>query len=95
MFCGDKPLLAKPTTANLDPGHESLPGVVLVIRQIRRHWPKVRIILRGYIGFCQEDIMSLFEEKDVLYVFNIERNNCSLKRIYKGLKKVRKRYFEQ
>jgi hypothetical protein len=94
MFCGDKLLVAKLRTANLDPGHESLPEVVRVIQQIRAHWPKVRIILRGDSGFCREDLMSWCEENDVLYVFGIARNNRLLKRIFKGLKKVRKRYFE-
>jgi hypothetical protein len=95
MFCGDKLLLAKLKTANLDPGHESLPDVVRVIQQIRAHWPKVRIILRGDSGFCREDLMRWCEENEVLYVFGIARNTRLLKRIFKELKKARKRYFEQ
>jgi len=35
------------------------------------------------------------EENEVLYVFGIARNNRLLKSIFKELKKVRKRYFEQ
>jgi hypothetical protein len=95
MFCGDKLLLAKLKTANLDPGHESLPDVVQVIQQIRAHWPKVRIVLRGDSGFCREDLMHWCEDNEGLYVFGIARNNRLLKRIFKELKKVRKRYFEQ
>jgi hypothetical protein len=95
MFCGDKLLLAKLRTANLDPGHESLPDVERVIGQIRAHWPKVRIILRGDSGFCREDLMRWCEENDVLYIFGIARNSRLLKRIFKELKKARKRYFEQ
>jgi hypothetical protein len=95
MFCGDKLLLAKLRTANLDPGHESLPDVERVIQQIRAHWPKVRIILRGDSGFCREDLMRWCEDNEVLYIFGIARNSRLLKRIFKELKKARKRYFEQ
>ena len=35
------------------------------------------------------------EENDVFYVFGIARNSRLLKRIFKELKKARKRYFEQ
>jgi hypothetical protein len=35
------------------------------------------------------------EENEVLYLFGIARNNRLLKRIFKELKKARKRYFEQ
>jgi len=87
--------LAKLKTANLDPGHESLPDVVRVVQQIRAHWPKVRIVLRGDSGFCREDLMCWCEENEVLYVFGIARNSRLLKRIFKELKKARKRYFEQ
>jgi hypothetical protein len=95
MFCGDKLLLAKLGTANLDPGHESLPDVVRVIGQIRAHGPRVRIILRGDSGLCREDLMSWCEENKVLYVSGIARNSCLLKRIFEELKKVWKRYFEK
>jgi hypothetical protein len=66
-----------------------------VIQQIRAHWPKVRIILRGDSGFCREDLMRWCEDNDVLYIFGIARNSRLLKRIFKELKKARKRYFEQ
>jgi hypothetical protein len=69
--------------------------VVRVIQQIRAHWPKVRIILRGDSGFCREDLMRWCEENNVLYVFSIARNTRLLKRLSKQLKKARKRYFEQ
>jgi hypothetical protein len=46
-------------------------------------------------GFCREDLMRWCEENNVLYVFGIARNSRLLKRIFKELKKARKRYFEQ
>ena len=50
IFCGDHLLTAKLKTANLDPGHESLPDIQQVVARIRRRWPKVRIILR-FVSF--------------------------------------------
>jgi len=96
MFCGDKLLLAKLKTANLYPMHESLPDVVRVIQQIPRHWLKVRIILSGENGFCREVLMRWCKEKrSAVCLCGVARNNRMLKRIFKGLKKARKRYFEE
>jgi hypothetical protein len=87
-------LYAKLKTANLDPGHESLPDIQRLVQRIRRHWPKVRIVLRGDSGFCREDLMSWCEQNAVFYVFGLARNNRLLKRIHKELKKARKRYYQ-
>jgi hypothetical protein len=96
IFCGDHLLTAKLKTANLDPGHESLPELQQVVTRIRRRWPKVRIILRADSGFCREDLMGWCEqEADIFYVFGLARNARLLKRLDKELKQARKRYFQR
>jgi hypothetical protein len=94
VFCGNQLVYAKLKTANLDPGNESLPDIRLLVQRIRRHWPEVRIVLRGDSGFCREELMSWCEENGLFYIFGLARNNRLLKRIHKELKKVRKRYYE-
>jgi hypothetical protein len=94
IFCGDHLLCAKLKTANLDPGNEALPDVKRVVEQIRRRWPKVRIVLRGDSGFCREELMSWSELNNVFYLFGLARNTRLRKRISKELHKARKRYVQ-
>ena len=88
-------LTAKLKTANLVPGHESLPDIQQVVARIRARWPKVRIILRGDSGFCREDLLAWSEQAGIFYVFGLARNARLLKRLTKELKKARKRYFQR
>ena len=95
IFCGDHLLTAKLKTANLDPGTEALPDIQQVVAQIRRRWPRVKIILRADSGFCREDLMGWCEQVGIFYVFGLARNARLLKRLAKELKKARKRYFQR
>ena len=45
-----------------------------IVRQIRRRWPRVRILLRGNSGFCRDTLMSWCEANRVDYVFGLARN---------------------
>lgn len=95
IFCGDHLLYAKLKTANLDSGNEALPDVQRLVQRIRKHWPQVRIVLRGDSGFCRDELMSWCEYEGVFYLFGLAKNSRLLKRIAKELKKARKRYHEQ
>ena len=43
--------------------------------QIRRRWPRTRILLRGDSGFCREPLMAWCEANRVDYVFGLARND--------------------
>jgi hypothetical protein len=44
------------------------------VMQIRRHWPRTRILLRADSGFAREDLMAWCEANRVDYVFGLARN---------------------
>jgi hypothetical protein len=46
-----------------------------VVGQIRRRWPRVRILLRADSGFCREDLMAWCEAHGVDYLFGLARND--------------------
>ena len=46
-----------------------------VVAQIRRAWPRVRIILRADSGFCIDPLLSWCEANRVEYVFGLARNS--------------------
>jgi hypothetical protein len=46
-----------------------------VVGQIRRRWPRVRILLRADSGFCREDLMAWCEAQGIDYLFGLARND--------------------
>ena len=45
-----------------------------IVAQIREHWPKTRIIIRGDSGFCRDAILAWCEDNKVSYVLGLGRN---------------------
>jgi hypothetical protein len=75
IFCGDHLLCARQRASNQDASAGSREEVERIVNQIRRRWPKVRIILRADSGFCREELMAWSEQKQVDYVFGLARNS--------------------
>jgi hypothetical protein len=75
IFSGEHLLCARLRCANIDASAGSLSEIRRVVEQIRRHWPQVRITLRGDSGFCRDELMSWCEEHGVDYVFGFARNS--------------------
>ena len=48
--------------------------VARLVAHIRRHWPKVRIVLRADSGFAREELMAWCEDQGVHYIFGLARN---------------------
>lgn len=74
VFCGRHLLLARQRRANVA-GSDGAIEEMARIAQIRRKWPRVRIILRGDSGFTNEPLMRWCEEHRVDYVFGLARNS--------------------
>jgi len=74
IFCGRHLLVAKLRRANIDAAAGALSEVARVVAQIRRRWPKVRILLRGDSGFARDELMSWAEATRVDYLFGLARN---------------------
>jgi DDE family transposase len=75
IFCGDHLLCARQRASNQDASAGSGEEVERIVNQIRRRWPKVRIILRADSGFCREELMAWCEQNRVDYVFGLARNS--------------------
>ena len=74
IFCGDHLLCARQRASNQDASAGSREEVERIVKQIRRRWPKVRMILRADSGFCREELMGWCEQNRVDYVFGLARN---------------------
>ena len=49
--------------------------IARIVAQIRRRWPRTRILLRGDSGFCRDALMAWCEANRVDYVFGLARND--------------------
>src|SRR5229473_1939141 len=75
IFCGRHLLCAKLRRANIDASAGSVEEVARIVAQIRRRWPKVRILLRADSGFTRDDLMTWCEQNDVDYLFALAKND--------------------
>lgn len=75
VFCGRHLLLARQRRANVAGSDGAVEEVARIIAQIRRTWPRVRIVLRADSGFCNDKLMRWCEANRVDYVFGLARNS--------------------
>src|SRR5208337_1251911 len=59
---------------NVDAAAGAVEETARLVAQIRRRWPRVRILLRGDSGFCRDALMAWCEANRVDYVFGLARN---------------------
>jgi len=75
VFCGRHLLVSYLRRSDGDPARHSGAILALLVKAIRRHWPKVEIIFRGDSGFCRWRLMHWCEKHDVRYITGIARNS--------------------
>ena len=75
VFCGRHLLLARQRRANAAGSEGAVEEIARIVAQIRRKWPKVRIVLRADSGFSNDPLMLWCEENRVDYVFGLARNS--------------------
>jgi hypothetical protein len=74
IFCGDHVLCARLRPSSIGPAVGSRKEVERIVKQIRRRWPDVVIILRGDSGFCADELLTWCEENHLDYVVGVARN---------------------
>jgi hypothetical protein len=74
VFCGRHLLAAKLRRSSIDAAAGTVEEVARLVAQIRRRWPRVRILLRADSGFCREGLMAWCESHAVDYLFGLARN---------------------
>ena len=75
VFCGRHLLAAKLRPANIDASAGSVEEIARIVAQIRRRWPKVRILLRADSGFAREALMTWCENNDVDFLLGLAKNS--------------------
>jgi hypothetical protein len=75
IFCGRHLLAARLRRSNIDASAGAVEEVARIVAQIRRRWPKTRILLRGDSGFAREALMAWCETNRVDFLFGLARND--------------------
>jgi hypothetical protein len=81
VFCGRHLLAAKLRRANIDGAAGSVQELARIIAQIRRRWPRVRILLRADSGFTREPLMAWCEANGVDFLFGLAKNELLIAEI--------------
>lgn len=92
IFCGDHPLLALLRPSNIDTATGLLKHLVRIIAHIRRHWPQVKIVVRGDSGFCREHLMRWCEANEVDFLFGLAKNQRLLRILGKELHEAKEQF---
>jgi hypothetical protein len=74
IFCGRHLLAARLRRSNIDGAAGAIEEVARIVAQIRRRWPRTRILLRGDSGFAREALMAWCEANRVDFLFGLARN---------------------
>ncbi|MGH8512568.1 MAG: IS1380 family transposase [Gammaproteobacteria bacterium] len=74
VFCGHHLLAAKLRPASVDAAAGAVEEVARIVKQIRRSWPKVRIVVRADSGFARDELMAWCEANGVEFVFGLQQN---------------------
>jgi len=75
VFCGRHLLAAQLRRASADAAAGAVETVARIVAQIRRHWPKVRILVRADSGFARDELMAWCERNDVHFLFGLAKND--------------------
>jgi Transposase DDE domain group 1 len=74
VFCGRHLLAAKLRPASMDAAAGAVEEVARIVAQIRRCWPRVRILLRADSGFARDELMAWCEANGVHFLFGCPQN---------------------
>jgi hypothetical protein len=74
VFCGRHLLVSYLRPSNIDPAKHSWAIFSLLVKALRRHWPKVEIIFRGDSGFCRWKMLRWCDRHDVRYIVGLAKN---------------------
>jgi hypothetical protein len=75
VFCGDQLLVAYLRQSKIDGAKHAWAILALLVKRLRRAWPKVKIIFRGDSGFCRHQMLSWCDRHNVGYIIGVAKNN--------------------
>jgi hypothetical protein len=75
VFCGGQLLVSYLRPSNIDGARHAWAILALLVKRLRKAWPKVKIIFRGDSGFCRWRMLRWCENHDVYYIVGLAKNS--------------------
>ena len=92
VFCGRHLLVSYLRPSDQDPAKHSWAILALLVRFLRRHWPKTRIVFRGDGGFCRPRMLDWCDRQSVDYLVGMGRNSRLVAKVAPAMEKVKAAY---
>lgn len=74
VFCKDQLLVSYLRQAKIDGAKHAWAILSVLVKRLRKQWPKVKIIFRGDSGFCRWKMLAWCERHHVGYIVGIAKN---------------------
>jgi len=74
VFCGSQLLAAYLRPSNIDGARHAWALLSLLVKRLRKKWPKVQIIFRGDSGFCRWRMLRWCDNHRVGYIVGLAKN---------------------
>ncbi len=92
VFCGEQLLVAYLRQSKIDGAKHAWAILALLVKRLRRAWPKVKIIFRGDSGFCRHQMLRWCERNHVGYIVGIAKNKRLKAMSEKQMREAKKRF---
>jgi hypothetical protein len=74
VFCGEQLLVSYLRESNIDSAKHAWAILALLVKALRKRWPKVKIILRADSGFCRWKMLRWCERAQIHYIVGLAKN---------------------
>jgi hypothetical protein len=74
VFCGERLLVSYLRESNIDSAKHAWAILAILVKALRKRWPKVKIILRADSGFCRWRMLRWCERQEVYYLVGLAKN---------------------
>jgi len=75
VFCGGQLLVSYLRPSNIDGARHAWAILALLVKRLRKAWPKVRIVFRGDSGFCRWRMLRWCDNHGVDYIIGLAKNS--------------------
>ena len=94
VFCGEQLLVSYLRPSNIDGARHAWAILSLLVKRLRKAWPKAKIIFRGDSGFCRWRMLRWCEKQGVYYIVGLAKN-IRLNEMAQPLLDRAKQHYEQ
>jgi Transposase DDE domain group 1 len=74
VFCGEQLLVSYLRESNIDSAKHAWAILALLVKALRKRWPKLKIILRADSGFCRWKMLRWCERAGIHYIVGLAKN---------------------